>query len=156
MNSFHLLGVRGGHPVLMSSLQTDQQNGQFADGSPSYLFSLSQEIEQRNKIIKAKIYLHAIMCLHLYPSIVNPMKCGYFYCLFQQMEVQQGKVTCPRSQSYVSNRIGIWNRVSLRAHTLHCHGKFSASQRLKVQWSEVMPQAPTFKLWQPNTQPPPP
>lgn len=45
MNSFHSLGVRGRHPDLASWLQTGQQNGQFLNGSPPYLFFLSHEIK---------------------------------------------------------------------------------------------------------------
>jgi len=130
MNSFHVLGVRGGHPVLMSSLQTDQQNGPFLAGSPSYLFFLSQEIKQRDKITVAKIYFRVIMCTHLYPFI-NPMECGDLDDLFKQRGVQQGKTTCPRSQSYISHKIGIQNLVRLRVHTLNCYRESSANRGWK-------------------------
>lgn len=139
MNSFHVLGVRGGHPVLTSSLQTDQQNGPFLDGALSYLFFLSQEIRQRDKITIAKIYFRVIMCTHLYPFI-NPMECGNLDDLFKQRGVRQRKMTCSRSQSYISNKIGIQNLVRLRVHTLNRYRESSANRGWKrtMVWGQVV------------------
>lgn len=80
MNSFHSLGVRGRHPDLASWLQTSQQNGLLLDGSPSYLFFLSQEIilSKGTRIRIVKKLFHAIVCIIIHYPFNNPMKHRYF------------------------------------------------------------------------------
>lgn len=83
MNSFHLLGVKGRHPDLMSWFQSDQQNGPFFDGSTSLpVFPFTRnKLKHRNKDHNSENLFHAIVCIVTFYPFNSPLKCRYFYYL---------------------------------------------------------------------------